>query len=69
MLKLSRKIGESIIINENIEVKLLEVRGKSVILGVAYPAGARVYRRELFDRIKAENEAAAQTAALIREGT
>lgn len=59
MLYLSRKIGESIIINNAIEVTVIEVRGKTVKLGFEFPPEATVLRREIYDKIMAENMAAA----------
>ncbi len=60
MLYLTRKIGESIVINDTIELTVVEVRGKSAKLGFTFPAGATVLRKELHDRIRAENIAAAK---------
>lgn len=59
MLYLSRKIGESIIINNNIELTVVEVRGKSVKLGFTFPTDATVLRKEIHEKIMAENMAAA----------
>lgn len=59
MLYLSRKIGEVIVINNNIELTVVEVRGKSVKLGFTFPADATVLRKEIHDKIMAENMAAA----------
>ena len=59
MLYLSRKIGESIIINNNIELTVVEVRGKSVTIGFDFPSDATVLRKEIHDKIMAENVAAA----------
>ena len=58
MLYLSRKIGETIIINDNIEVTVIDVSGKTVKLGFVYPNTASVLRKEIHERIKAENESA-----------
>jgi carbon storage regulator len=58
MLYLMRKQDESIIINNNIELKVIEIKGKSVKLGFQFPQGASVLRKELFDKIMAENQAA-----------
>ncbi|PIR37614.1 MAG: carbon storage regulator [Alphaproteobacteria bacterium CG11_big_fil_rev_8_21_14_0_20_39_49] len=58
MLYLMRKQDESIIINNNIELKVIEIKGKSVKLGFNFPKGASVLRKELYDKIMAENEAA-----------
>lgn len=59
MLYLSRKIGESIIINNTIELTVVEVRGKTVKLGFVFPPDATVLRKEIYDKIMAENIAAA----------
>lgn len=59
MLYLTRKIGESVVINDNIEVVVMEIRGKSIKLGFTFPPSATVLRRELYDRIQEENKAAA----------
>ena len=63
MLYLTRKIGESIIINNTIELTLIEVRGKSAKLGFTFPADATVLRKELYERIREENIAAAGAPA------
>ena len=62
MLYLTRKIGESVIINDNIEVTVVDIRGKSIKLGFTFPPEASVLRRELYERIQAENRAAAAAA-------
>lgn len=60
MLYLTRKIGESIVINDDIEVTVVDVRGKSIKLGMTFPEDVSVYRREVYERIQAEK--AAETA-------
>lgn len=60
MLYLSRKIGESIIVNNSIEMTVVEVRGKSVKIGFSFPADVTVLRKEIHDKIMAENVAAAK---------
>ncbi|MFZ4541355.1 MAG: carbon storage regulator CsrA [Rickettsiales bacterium] len=59
MLYLSRKIGESIVINNSIELTVIEVRGKTVKIGFEFPPEATVLRKEIYDKIMAENMAAA----------
>ena len=54
MLFLTRKVGESVVINDTIELTVVEVRGKSIKLGFTFPPEAKVLRRELHERIKAE---------------
>lgn len=63
MLYLTRKIGESIIINDDIEITVVEVRGKSIKLGFTFPPNVSVLRREIYERIQAENRAAAEASA------
>ena len=58
MLYLTRKIGESVIINNDIEVKVVDIRGKSVKIGFTFPESATVLRQELHERIQEENRAA-----------
>lgn len=55
MLYLTRKIGELVMINDTIEVTVVEVRGKSIKLGFTFPQDVSVLRREIYDRVQAEN--------------
>ena len=63
MLYLTRKIGESIIINNNIELTVMEVRGKTVKLGFLFPKEATILRKELHQKIMDQNIAAASIGA------
>ena len=67
MLYLSRKIGESIVINNSIELTVVEVRGKTVKLGFVFPPDATVLRKEIYEKIMAENMAAAQSGMDVGE--
>jgi len=58
MLVLSRKKNESIVINDDITIVVVEIRGDKVRLGVEAPKEIPVHRREVFDAIH-RNEAAA----------
>jgi carbon storage regulator len=58
MLYLNRKPGEAVIINHSIEVRVVEVRGKTVKLGLNFPPDASVLREEVFEAIKQANRAA-----------
>lgn len=60
MLVLTRKSGESIKLGDDITITIVEVKGNSVRLGIEAPAGLRVYRKELYDKIKEENISAAK---------
>jgi carbon storage regulator len=61
MLYLTRKIGESIIINNTIELTVVEVKGRAVKLGFNFPPEATILRKELHDRIVEQNVAASQS--------
>lgn len=63
MLVLTRKANQSIIIHGEIEVVVLEVRGEQVRLGIKAPRNIEVHRKEVFDLIKEENQAASQTSS------
>lgn len=69
MLYLTRKAGESVIINDDIEVTVVDIRGRSVKLGFTFPQGASVLRRELYEKIQKENLEAAQASADFLTGT
>ncbi len=61
MLVLSRKKNESIVINDNIKIVVVEIRGDKVRLGVEAPKEVPVHRREVFDAIKrSESEKATE---------
>ncbi|ATR83033.1 carbon storage regulator [Pseudomonas sp. HLS-6] len=54
MLILTRRIGETIRINDDISVTVLSVQGQQVKLGIAAPAEVAVHREEIYERIQAE---------------
>ena len=58
MLALTRKKGESLVINNNIVVTILEVRGDQVKVGITAPKEVPIYREEVYVQIKEENKAA-----------
>jgi carbon storage regulator len=63
MLVLSRKKNESIVINNDITIVVVEIRGDKVRLGVEAPKEVPVHRREVYDAIRRNDAAAAQTRA------
>ncbi len=60
MLVLTRKVNQSIMIGDEIEVVVLEVRGEQVRLGIKAPRHIAVHRREIYEAIQQENLRAAQ---------
>ena len=64
MLALTRKKGESIILNNDIEISILELRGDQVKIGISEPKEVPVYRKEVYLQIQKENEAASSTDSL-----
>ena len=59
MLVLSRKNNESIIINGNIEVKIISTDDGKVKIGIDAPRDIQIFRKEVFDQIEEENKKAA----------
>ena len=64
MLALSRKKGEALIINNNIEITVLEIKGEQVKLGIAAPREVPVYRKEVYIQIQEANKEAINTDTL-----
>ncbi|MCM1045543.1 MAG: carbon storage regulator CsrA [Candidatus Gastranaerophilales bacterium] len=58
MLALSRKKNEAIIINNNVEVTILEVKGDQVKIGIAAPKEVSIYRKEVYLQIQEANQEA-----------
>jgi carbon storage regulator len=61
MLILSRKIGERIIIGDDVVISIVEVRGDQVKLGIEAPRNVKVFRQEVFNSIQQENQRAAES--------
>jgi len=60
MLVLSRQRDETIMIGDDIEVTVVDIRGDKVRLGITAPKEISVHRKEVYDAIRRENRAAAQ---------
>jgi carbon storage regulator len=56
MLVITRKSNQSLIINGNIEIVILEAKDGSVKVGINAPKSIKIYRKEIFDEIKDENK-------------
>lgn len=61
MLVLSRKSNESIVIGENIEVVILDIKDGTVKIGINAPRDVKVFRKEIVDEIKRENALAVES--------
>ena len=59
MLVLTRKAGQSIVVADNVEIKVLEIHGNQVKLGVQAPGSVPIHRKEVYVAIQRENQAAA----------
>lgn len=57
MLALSRKKNEALIINNNIEITILEIKGEQVKIGITAPKEVPIYRKEVYVQIQDENKA------------
>lgn len=64
MLALSRKKNEAIVINNNVEITVLEVRGEQVKLGISAPKEVPVYRKEVYLQIQEANKEAADISGI-----
>jgi carbon storage regulator len=67
MLILTRKLGESIAIGDDIKVVILDIKGRQVRIGVQAPRPTKVYREELYRMITEQNQESAQSQALPME--
>lgn len=64
MLALSRKKNEAIIVNNNIEITILEVKGDQVKIGITAPREVPVYRKEVYTQIQEANQEAANAEGM-----
>lgn len=63
MLALARKVNESIIINDDIEITILDIKGDQVKVGINAPKTVPVYRKEIYMQIQQANEDAVNTTS------
>lgn len=60
MLVLSRKAGDGIVIGDDITIKIIEMKGGNIRIGIDAPRDCKIYRQEVYDRISRENREALQ---------
>lgn len=65
MLILTRKSGESIIVDGRIEIKITSISDEKVKIGIDAPAEMRVYRKELYDTLEENKSATGNAAAAV----
>ena len=63
MLIITRKPGEKIMLGDDVVVHVMEIVGNSVRVGIQAPRSLPVYREEIWDAVRAENQAAATATA------
>lgn len=68
MLALSRKKNEALVINNNIEITILEIKGDQVKIGISAPKDVSIYRKELYLQIQEENKASINLEGLNQLG-
>lgn len=68
MLALTRKKNEAIIIDDNIEIKVLEIIGDKVKLGISAPKEVSIYREEIYLQVLESNKKAAETPKDVLAG-
>ena len=61
MLALSRKKDEAIVINDDIEIKVIEIKGDQVKIVISAPKSVPIYRKEVYVQIQEANKAAANS--------
>jgi carbon storage regulator len=69
MLIITRRPGEKVMVGDDIVVHVLEVVGNSVRIGIEAPRSVPVYREEIWNAVREENRAAAQTPASVHPPT
>lgn len=62
MLVLTRKLGESIAIDDNIKIVVVQIKGKQVRLGIKAPKETKIHREEVYQAIQRQNTMASQSS-------
>ena len=67
MLALSRKINESIMLGNDVEITILDIKGDQVKIGINAPKSVPIYRKEIYKQIQESNKEAALSEASAEE--
>lgn len=63
MLVLTRKLGESIAIDDHIKIRVVQIKGKQVRLGIEAPKDTKIHREEVYQAIQNQNQESSTTGA------
>lgn len=63
MLVLTRKLGESIAIDDHIKIRVVQIKGKQVRLGIEAPKDTKIHREEVYAAIQDQNQQSAQVSS------
>lgn len=67
MLVLTRKLGESIAIDDHIKITVVQIKGKQVRLGIQAPKETKIHREEVYSAIQDQNKVAGSAPADLEE--
>ena len=63
MLVLTRKLGESIAIDDHIKIRVVQIKGKQVRIGIEAPKDTKIHREEVYMAIQEQNQQSAQVSS------
>lgn len=66
MLALARKVNQSIMVGNDVEITILEIKGDQIKIGINAPKSVPIYRKEIFAQIQEENKNAVQQADIAK---
>ncbi|NDD91177.1 carbon storage regulator [bacterium] len=67
MLVLTRKLGESIAIDDHIKIVVVQIKGKQVRLGIQAPKETKIHREEVYSAIRDQNQEAVKSPAAVAQ--
>ena len=65
MLILTRRLNETIMIEDNIEISIVDIKGDQVKVGINAPKSVKVFRKEVYDAIQLENKEAVKSSSTL----